>query len=110
MRLLSLSEASIQPRTSLSKFGGDSIHSFIRLLIPNAQHAKNKHSQRCLPDAKTNFLRWLSIASGQSGQVGTCERASQLVTVTVAARNALRPPKWHYEGSTTACQQLKHDE
>ena len=37
MRLLSLSEASIQPRTSLSQFGGDSIPFFI--CLPKAASA-----------------------------------------------------------------------
>ena len=41
MRLLSLSQLSIQPRTSLSKFGGDLIHLFIRLLSSAAAAASS---------------------------------------------------------------------
>ena len=35
--------ASIQPRTSLSKFGGDSIHFFIRLLKGQGRHRRDDH-------------------------------------------------------------------
>ena len=60
MSIWSLSELSIQPRTSLSKFEGDFISSFIRLLSQDRLEfrltLRGVHARVCNPDSTERLL------------------------------------------------------